>query len=173
MISIKLKTGSMDTGKNTPNPDHARPIRLWPGIVIVIFQWLIRYVVPALWPDTIAIGVFGGVISGLFLIVWWLFFSKAQRFERWTAVPLMIAALALTSLMLHKSLATAMMGMMFPVYSIPALCLAFILWAVASRYFTDKQRRATMIATILLGSGFWLFLWPHLRVRSHRDPQCS
>jgi outer membrane protein assembly factor BamB len=148
----------MDTGKNTLNPDVVKSMRLWPGIVIVLLQWLVRYVVPAVWPEAIAIGVFGGVLSGLFLIAWWLFFSKAPRFERWTAVPLMIVALAITSLMLHKSLATAMMGMMFPVYSIPALCLAFIVWAVASQHLPDLQRRATMIATIILGSGFWLLL---------------
>lgn len=148
----------MNTYKNTNGPAQKKPLRLWPGVVIVILQWLVRFVIPIVVPDAIAIGVFGGILGGIAIIAWWAFFSRAPRSERWTAVVLMIVALAATSQILHKSLATAMMGMMFAVYSIPVLSLAFVLWAAASRHFSDRLRRVTMVATILLASGFWALL---------------
>jgi outer membrane protein assembly factor BamB len=138
--------------------NQQKPLWLWPGVVLVILQWLIRFILPAIFPGAIAIGIFGGIILGLAIIVWWAFFSGAPRFERWLAVLLMIVALATTSQLLHKSIATTMMGMMFPVYSIPVLCLAFVIWAVVSQRFTEKIRCVTMIVTIILASGFWALL---------------
>ena len=48
--------------------------------------------------------------------------------------------------------------MMFPVFAIPVLSLAFVGWAVASRRLSDGPRRATMVATILLACGVWTLL---------------
>jgi hypothetical protein len=119
---------------------------------------MVRFGIPVFIPGAIAISVFGGLFLGFAVVVWWVFFSRAPRFERWTAVVLMIVALTATSQILHKSIETAMMGMMFSVYSIPVLSLAFVVWAVASRHLSDGTRRATMVATILLASVFWAFL---------------
>jgi outer membrane protein assembly factor BamB len=135
-----------------------RPLRLWPGVVIVVLQWLIRFVIPVFIPSAIAFSIFGGLLLGLAVVVWWVFFSRAPRFERWFAVVLMAATLAATSQIIHKSLATAMMGMMFTMYSIPVMSIAFVAWAVASRRLTGIPRRATMVAVILLASGFWVLL---------------
>jgi outer membrane protein assembly factor BamB len=148
----------MNTNKIIAGPNHRKELRLWPGVLLVTLQWLIRFGIPAIAPDAIAVGIFGGLLLGLAVVVWWAFFSRATRFERWTAVVLMIAALAATSQILHKSLATAMMGMMFPVYSVPILCLAFVIWAVATRHLSNKSRRITMVAAILMASGFWALL---------------
>ena len=55
-----------------------KPLRLWPGVVIVVLQWLVRFVLPYFVPDAtvygMMVGVFGG---GLAIIVWWAFFSRA------------------------------------------------------------------------------------------------
>jgi outer membrane protein assembly factor BamB len=67
----------------------------------------------------------------------------------------MILGLVATSRILHPSIRTGMMGMMFVVYSIPVLSLAFVVWAVASRRLADRPRRASMVATILLACGAW------------------
>jgi outer membrane protein assembly factor BamB len=148
----------MNTDIITNDSTMKKPLRIWPGVVIVILQWLVRFGIPAVAPGAIALGVFGGILGGLAIIVWWVFFSRAPRFERWTAVVLMIVALALTFQIIDKSIATTMMGMMFPVYSIPALSLAFVAWAVVTRNYSDRLRRATMAITILLASGFWVLL---------------
>ena len=45
--------------------------------------------------------------------------------------------------------------MMFPIFAIPVLSLAFVAWAVASRRLSDGPRRAAMVAAILLACGVW------------------
>ena len=148
----------MDTNKNTIGSIQQKPLRLWPGVVIVILQWLVRFVLPVFVPEATAYGFFGGLLGGLAIVIWWAFFSRARRLERWGAIVLMILALAATSQILDKSIKTAMMGMMFTFYSIPVLSLAFVISTVASRNLSDISRRATMIATIVLASGFWVFI---------------
>ncbi len=133
-------------------------LRLWPGVVAVVLQWLIRFGVPIVVPEATAFGVIGGLLGGLAVLVWWAFFSRAPRFERWGAVVLMIAALAATPRILHESIATGMMGMMFVVYAIPVLSLALVAWAVASRPLADGLRRATLAAAILVACGLFAFL---------------
>ncbi len=132
-----------------------KPLRLWPGVIAVVLQWLLRFGVPLAVPEALALGVLGGLIGGLVVIVWWAFFSRAPRSERWGAVVLMIVALFATSRILHESIGTAMMGMMFVIYAIPVLSLAFVAWAVACRRLSDRPRRRVMVATILLACGVW------------------
>ena len=103
--------------------------------------------------------VYSGDFSWGWLSLYGVSFSAGRRGQkRWLAVALMIAALAVTSQFVHKSIATAMMGLMFTVYSIPVLSLAFVAWAVACSRLSGIPRRATMVAVIILASGFWVFL---------------
>jgi len=150
----------LKTRKQKPSyePKQQKPLRLWPGIVIVILQWLLRFGIPIVIPGAIIIGVFGGLLCGLAIFVWWGFFSRAPRIERWIAVALMIAALFAVRPLLHESLATAGMGVLFFTYAIPVLCLAFVVWTLASRYFSDGLRRMTMVATILIACGVWILV---------------
>jgi outer membrane protein assembly factor BamB len=94
----------------------------------------------------------------LAVVVWWAFFSRAPWSERLGAIVLMIVALVATSRIIHVSIATGGMGMLFPIYAIPVLSLAFVVWAVASRRLSDGPRRASMVATILLACGVWTLL---------------
>ncbi|MFC2168251.1 PQQ-binding-like beta-propeller repeat protein [Acidobacteriota bacterium] len=137
---------------------HKKHIRLWPGVVIVLLQWLARYIMPMVIPGSVTVGVFAGLFGGVAIIIWWAFFSRAHRIERWGAVVLMIVALFAARPFLHKSIATAGMGMLFPIYAIPILSLAFVIWAVVIRSFSVVPRRVAMVAVILLASGFWILL---------------
>ena len=148
----------METNTSVIEQTQKKQLRLWPGIVIVILQWIVRFVIPAVLPEATAIGVLGGVVGGFVLVIWWLLFSRAPRIERWAAVVLMIMALVATKLVIHQSIGTAMMGMMFMFYSIPVLSLAFVCWAAASRQLSGRVQRITMVSTILIASGFWVFL---------------
>jgi outer membrane protein assembly factor BamB len=132
-----------------------KPLRLWPGVVAVMLQWLVRFGVPIVVPEATTFGLMGGLFGGLVIVVWWAFFSRAPRSERWGAVVLMIVALVATSRLIHVSIATGGMGMVFPIFAIPVLSLAFVVWAVASRRLADGPRRAALVATILLACGAW------------------
>jgi outer membrane protein assembly factor BamB len=132
-----------------------QPLRLWPGVVIVVLQWLGRFGVPMVVPEAAVYGVMGGLLGGLAIAVWWAFFSRAPRFERWGAIVLMIVAPVATSRIIHESLAMGGMGVLFYLYAIPAQSLAFVIWAVASRSLSDGLRRAALVATILFACGVW------------------
>ena len=110
----------------TDEPTRQKPLRLWPGVVAVVLQWLAWFGVPIVVPEAVVFGMAGGLLCGLAVVVWWAFFSRAPRSERWGAVVLMIVALVATSRVIHESMATAGQGMTFAIYAIPVLSLAFV-----------------------------------------------
>ncbi len=137
------------TGEPTPQ----KPLRLWPGVVIVILQLLIRFGLPVVAPDAMIVAIIGGVAGGLAIVVWWLFFSRAPWSERIGTLVLMIIALFGTKLIVHNSIAGGAMGMLIFILAIPILSLALVLWAVASRRLAAGPRRVAMVAAILLACG--------------------
>src|ERR1035438_6168212 len=130
-----------------------KPLRLWPGVVIVILQWLVRFAVPAVVPEAALFGLLGELVGGLAIVLWWLFLSRAPWSERLGAVGLMIVVLFATKRIVDVSIATGAQGMLFPILAIPILSLALVAWAVATRRLPDGPRRVSMVATILLACG--------------------
>ncbi len=132
-----------------------KTFRLKAGIIIAILTILFRFGIPSVFPMAAEIGVLGGLLGGLLILVWWAFFSRAPRTERWLAVVLMIIAIVITSQLIHESLSTGMQGMMFPSFVLPTLTSAFVVWAVLSRSLTNKLRWILMLTTIFLVCGMW------------------
>ena len=143
--------------KQADEPTRQKPLRLLPGVVIVVLQWLCLLVVPIVAPSDVPayVGPLGGLVGVLAVVAWWVFFSRAPRGERWGALVLMIVAMVATSRILHESVATGNMGFQFVLNATPYLSLAFVVWAVATRRLADRPRRAAMVATILLACGAW------------------
>ena len=80
----------------TPSQKRERnrgQLRLWPGVLAVVLQWLVWLVAPIVVPEAMMFGIIGGLVGGLAVLLWWAFFSRAQRSERWGAVVLMIVAM--------------------------------------------------------------------------------
>ncbi|HXG70471.1 MAG TPA: hypothetical protein VNJ04_07645, partial [Gemmatimonadaceae bacterium] len=97
-----------------------------------------------------------GVVGGITIVAWWLFFSRAPWPERVGAIVLMVVAIIATRLLVHRSVATGMMGLMLPIYALPlTLGPAFVAWAVCTRGLSGGLRHGTMAATILLACGMW------------------
>ncbi|HEX2970404.1 MAG TPA: PQQ-binding-like beta-propeller repeat protein [Bacteroidales bacterium] len=137
-----------------------KSLRILPGIIIVILQWLLWFVLPLVIPDqtATAAGVFGGLVGGLLLAIWWAFFSRTTVKERIISSVLVVLSLLGTTLILDRSIATAMMGMMFITYAVPILSLLFVAWVVITRNITGNARLISMILVIVAGSGFWALL---------------
>ena len=146
------------TANQTDEPAPPKPLRLWPGVVAVALQWLLFFVVPIVATDAAMVAVIGGLACGLAVVVWWLFFSRAPWAERVGALVLMVVAVIATMRFVHQSIANGMMGMLLPIYSIPALSLALVAWAVASRRMSSGPRRASMVAAIVLACGVFMLL---------------
>ncbi|MDO8544531.1 MAG: PQQ-like beta-propeller repeat protein [Opitutaceae bacterium] len=147
---------SLNPAINEPN--GSRPLRLWPGVVIVALQWLVRFVVPLIVPDAGMFAVLGGIAGGLLILAWWLFFSRASWNERVGAIVLMVLAVLATKRIVHPSIANGMMGMMVPIYSIPVLSLALVGWAVASRRLPTVLRRTSLVGAIVVASAVMTLL---------------
>jgi outer membrane protein assembly factor BamB len=147
------------TTSQTAQPAGQKPLRLWPGVLAVVLQWLALFALPLVVPEATIYGILAGVFGGgLAVVLWWLFFSRAPRSERVGAIVLMAAGLFATSRLVHESIANGAMGMMLPVLAIPVLSLALVCWAVASRRLSRGPRRASMVATILLACGVFALL---------------
>jgi outer membrane protein assembly factor BamB len=135
-----------------------KPLRLWPGVVVVVLQWLSWLLVPFLFPDAAFFGVIAGILGWFIVLLWWLFFSRAPWSERVGAILLMVVALLATSRLVHQSIANGMMGMMLTMYAAPVLSLALVAWAAASRNLPIKLRFASMAGAILLACGVFTLL---------------
>jgi outer membrane protein assembly factor BamB len=135
-----------------------KPIRLWPGVTAVVLQWLLWFVLSKVAPQFAMFAVLGGVVCGLLVLLWWLFFSRAPWIERVGAIVLMVVAVIATKRIVHPSIAGGMMGMMLPVFSIPILCLALVAAVVVSRRLSSGLRRAILAAGILLACGVFTLI---------------
>jgi outer membrane protein assembly factor BamB len=126
---------------------------VWPGVVAVVLQWLLFFVVPIIVPEAMLYGILGALVCALAVLVWWAFFSRAPQAERWGIIALIIVGVLGTSRLIDKSIATGMMGFMFMMYSIPVMSLALVLGAAAGSRLSDGPRRASLVAAILLACG--------------------
>jgi outer membrane protein assembly factor BamB len=130
-----------------------KPLRLWPGVTAVVLQWLLWAIAPLVVPGGIIYAVIGGVVLGLVVIAWWLFFSRAPWLERLGAIVLMVAGVIGTYQVVHPSVSNGMMGAMLPIYSIPLLCMALVASAAASRNLARVHRFVSLVAAIALACG--------------------
>ncbi len=147
----------MDSAQ-TDKPTSQKPLRLWPGVIAVVLQWLGMFVLPVVVPEAALYVMFAGVFGVLAFVVWWLFFSRAPWLERVGAIVLMVGALVATKRIVHASIAGGMMGMLLLVYAIPVLSLALVAAAAASRRLSSGPRRASMIGAILLACGVFTLI---------------
>ena len=117
----------------------ARPLRLWPGVALAVLLLAAKLIAPLVTPQATPIGVIAGPLLGLAIGIWWAFFSRVPHAERWGALFLIALAMVVTSRLLDVSIATGMMGYMFPVFAIPIIALALVAWAVATRRLSPTR----------------------------------
>jgi outer membrane protein assembly factor BamB len=141
----------------TDNPTLRKPLRLWPGVILAIVLVVARYVVPPIAPSAELfslpvpiVGFFASILCAFAIALWWLFFSRAPWSERLIAIVLAIVAVAATRPLVHESIRGGNMGMMLPIYSIPVLGVALVVWAVAARRLQGGARWASLVVAILL-----------------------
>ncbi|HEY3041406.1 MAG TPA: PQQ-binding-like beta-propeller repeat protein [Pyrinomonadaceae bacterium] len=139
-------------------PAPRKPLRVWPGVVIVIVQWLAWFVVPVLLPDAILYALIVGALCGLAVVLWWLFISRAPWFERVGALVLIVIAVIGTKRIVHESIAGGSMGYLLFVLAIPVLSLAVVAAAVVSRRLSAGPRRAVIAAAILFACGVFTLI---------------
>ncbi|MFN7924213.1 MAG: PQQ-binding-like beta-propeller repeat protein [Bryobacteraceae bacterium] len=124
-------------------------IRLWPGVAAVALLWVVRFGVPLISPDAWAYGLLGSAAMALVVLVWWIFFSRISLGDRLFGLAMIAVGIVAMRPILHESIAGGMMGMMFPVYAVPAICLALVSWALVSGRLPSGARKPALAAVIL------------------------
>ena len=145
---------TLETSLATPR----KPLRVWPGLIVVVLQWAGWFVVPALFPQATIVALFAGVIGGLAILIWWLVFSRAPWFERIAALVLIVLALIGTKRLVHESIAGGAMGMLLYVLAIPVFSMGLVLWATITRRFPHSKRRLTFVPMVVLCCGVFMVL---------------
>ena len=135
---------------HTSEPSPRKPLRLWPGVLAVVLQWLAWYVLPAVFPPIAIYGVLFGVFAAPVIVLWWLFFSRAPWLDRVGAIVVMPVAVVAARPIAHASIAN---GPLIILISIPLLSLALVAWAAAARRLSGGVRLATLVASMFLACG--------------------
>src|SRR4030095_8790484 len=123
-------------------------LRLWPGVVAVVIQWLGWFVIPVVAPDIQMYGLFTGFGMGLVILLWWLFFSRAPWLERVAAIAVMPVVVLAIKPLVHQSIENGFMGNMLFIFSIPFLSLALVSWAAAPLRLTPPSRLMLLFPAI-------------------------
>ena len=144
--------------EQTDHSSRRKPLRLWPGIAFAALLVCFHLAVPLLGPAGPPLRFLGGLVGGLLILLWWLFFSRAPWSERIGAIALMAVATLVTSRFLHISIGDPGKGPLFPILAIPATSVALVAWAVATARLSDRVRRASLIATIVAACSAWMLL---------------
>ncbi|NJL26358.1 MAG: PQQ-binding-like beta-propeller repeat protein [Thermoanaerobaculia bacterium] len=135
-----------------------RALRLWPGVSIVVLQWLLWFGLPMVRPDAVVPSLLGGMAGGALIVLWWLFLSRAKWSERVGALVLMSAGVALTYRFVHVSIAAGMMGRMLAFYVVPFLSLALVIWASLIRRLERGARWVALVGIVGLACVPWTLL---------------
>jgi outer membrane protein assembly factor BamB len=131
--------------------------RVRPAIILVAVQWTLWLLIPSLFHGDIIVmvSIFGGMLGGLAVLIWWLFFSRVPLLCRWAGFLLMLLSVFSLTRLADPSITTAYQGMMIYAYVIPTLSLGLVAWASLGRRLPDAPRRLILIAAILVSTGVW------------------
>ena len=146
------------TVAQTDEPTPRKPLRVWPGVVLVVVQWLAWLVVPFFLPDYVFPALLVTTGCALAVVLWWLIFSRAPWYERVVALILIVLAVIGTKRIVHVSIATGSMGYLLFVMAIPVMSLALVAAAVISRRLSAGPRRAVIAAAIVVACGVFTVL---------------
>src|SRR5262245_11998267 len=156
--SAVLVTQPDMTLAQTLEPTNRKPLRVWPGVVFVIVQWLAWFVLPLFLPERLLLGMLIATICAAGINLWWLFLSRAPWYERVVVPLLIVLAVIATKRIVHVSIATGSMGFLLFVSAIPVMSFALVASAAVSRRLSAGPRRAVIAAAILLGCGLFTAL---------------
>ena len=139
-------------------PTPRKPLRVWPGVVLVVVQWIAWLVVPFFLPDYMLKAMLVTASCALAIALWWLIFSRVPWYERIVVLLLIVLAVIGTKRIVHVSIATGSMGFLLFVMAIPVMSMALVVASVISRRLSAGQRRAVIAAAIVLGCGVFTLM---------------
>src|SRR5262245_61139548 len=135
---------------------ESKPLRLWPGVLFAGLAVLGYLLVVA--RQYINYGILVGLVGGLLILLWWLFFSRARWYERIGAIVLIAGATYAQKYFVHPSIAGGAMGYMSYILAVPMLSTALVGWAAVGRRLSPSPAAAAVLGAAVLGCLPWMVL---------------
>jgi outer membrane protein assembly factor BamB len=127
---------------------YSRGVRVWPGVVCVIGQWLCMtvpgWVVPGTFQQFIAM-FWGPVVFGLGILIWWLFASRQPWRYRLQGMLTFVLTAAVAAPLAHPS---ARMGMIM--FGLPLATTAWVGWVVLTRRLRPAVQQVGLLFVLAL-----------------------
>jgi len=127
-----------------------RPLRLWPGVSLALLIPAIFFGVPLVVPDAMQLVMMSALGGGLLIALWWLFFSRAPWGERLGVLAAMAAALALTSRLVHPTIASGGMGFLFYIFAVPSVNIGLVAALLLTRHRKVRERRLAIAVALVV-----------------------
>jgi outer membrane protein assembly factor BamB len=149
----------------THSPDESAPLlrtapaaeprlRLWPGVALVLVQWLLILVPGWLMPGTMTQFIawfWGPMVVAAGLALWWVLASRLRWSDRWL-VLLACAGVGLANFFLyHKTFG----GFGVILYALPLVTTAWVVWLLLTPWLRWPVRRAGLLVVFLLAWGLF------------------
>lgn len=140
---------------------RARPVerrlRLWPGVVVVVLQWLV--IVAGDWFSTDPMTQFfarmwAPLVGAGAVVLWWLIAARARWLDR-LLIPLACAALgAVAFFSYHPSF--GVFGLIL--YAIPVVTTVWVVWLLVTPFLRWPVRRLALLLLIVLAWQYFALL---------------
>jgi len=126
-----------------------KPLRLWPGVAAAAVQLVAALLLIAI-PSLFGLAMLSGIVGGLVIVLWWLFFSRAPWKERLAAIVVMAAVAFVVHPLLDPSISGAAMGILSWILSGATMAFGLAVWAAASRGLTAAPRSVALVTAVLI-----------------------
>lgn len=152
------ETEAVPAGSNYPvKPSASRPLRVWPGVLLVVLMIVARFV-PAYLEGGLAkywmFTMMGPMLCCLLLVIWWLAVSRATWKERVFGFLGLIAVFALTMVLVEP----LMRGPGTIYVTLPMGLTAFVIGAAWFKKRLPLARTSTALLLAAAGFGFSVLL---------------
>ena len=154
-----MSDAQIDSNEQTADPSSPttrgkfKPLRIWPPLLLLVAMvvlWLIPRMVEDAPEGLLFAAAIGPGLCGILIILWWLLFSRATALERCAGLFGAGAALAVTVLLIDKTM--LMPGT--PLITVPMGTAAFGIGAILFSRVLSFRRTIVIVLLAVCGFGF-------------------
>lgn len=130
-----------------------RPLRLWPGLLIVAMQLGVIFIPSWIVPGTLVAFLcmfYAPLVGAVLLLAWWVFFSRASWLDR-----ILIPFAAIVLGLLATQIADKSMPFGLLMYGIPTICAVWVGWLAVSGSLRMITRRAGLLLLLVVAWGYF------------------
>jgi outer membrane protein assembly factor BamB len=134
-----------------------RRLRLWPGVALIVIQWLVVLIVGTFFPPGRAqfyAKFMMPIIGAVLLCVWWLFASRLRWTDRLLVFSVFLGMGVITKFVGGAGFPTMAVLM----YALPAVTTIWVGYLLFTYYLPWPGRRAGLLAVMLLTWGYFMLL---------------